>query len=203
MTSDKFTLNSDSGRMAAARYATEDFARQMGLDAHSGLRLNLLVEETLGMVKNLVDEFYGQIWFTGEGSACQIHLEATANLDEAKKRELISASTSGRNAAARGFMAMLGDIISQSLYAYGKNTIRYGIVHVEGTGAPLPPEVTPIWSLQSYRLELDQEKDQDAEAGEAWDELEKSIVGNLADDVTVGIRGDRIEMVISRDFGKK
>ena len=42
----------------------------------------------------------------------------------------------------------------------------------------------------------------DAAADEAWDELEKSIVGKLADDVVVGVKGDRIELVITKDFGK-
>ena len=33
---------------------------------------------------------------------------------------------------------------------------------------------------------------------EDWDELEKSIIANLADDVTVGINGDNVEMVITK-----
>ena len=57
MKSDVFMLNSDAGRMAAARYATEEFARALGLEKHDALRLDLLTEETLGMVKALVEEF--------------------------------------------------------------------------------------------------------------------------------------------------
>ena len=66
MKSEVFMLNSDAGRMAAARYVTEEFARGLGLGKHESLRLELLTEETLGMVKALVDDFYGQIWFEGE-----------------------------------------------------------------------------------------------------------------------------------------
>ena len=54
MISDKFMVNSDAERMAAARYATENFAWQAKLDKHDTLRLELLVEETLGMVKAMV-----------------------------------------------------------------------------------------------------------------------------------------------------
>ena len=33
---------------------------------------------------------------------------------------------------------------------------------------------------------------------EEWDELEKSIIANLADDVTVGINGNNVEMIITK-----
>ena len=46
--SDKFMVNSDAGRIAASRYATENFAWQIQLDKRDTLRLDLLVEETLG-----------------------------------------------------------------------------------------------------------------------------------------------------------
>ena len=39
MVSDKFMVNSDAGRMAAARYATENFAWQIKLDKRDTLRL--------------------------------------------------------------------------------------------------------------------------------------------------------------------
>ena len=62
MVSDKFMVNSEADRMAAARYATENFAWQARLDKRDTLRLDLLVEETLGMVKAMVDDFYGRLW---------------------------------------------------------------------------------------------------------------------------------------------
>ena len=100
--SDKFTVNSDAGRMAAARYATENFAWQIRLDKREMLRLDLLVEETLGMVKAMLEDFYGQIWFVADGKDCEIHLEATADVDADRKEELLSVSSTGRNAAAKG-----------------------------------------------------------------------------------------------------
>ena len=206
MQSSKFTVNSDAERMAAARYATEDFAGKLELDRHSALRLDLMVEETLGMVKAMVDEFYGQLWFVGEGTACELHLEATTNMDADKKDELLSVSSTGRNAAAKGFMSLIGEIISGALRgfgramdAYGAETVKYGIVHTQSLTANAADDMVPIWTLQTYRSDLDNDKDADSEA---WDELEKSIVAKLADDVIVGIKNDRIEMVIVKDFGK-
>ncbi len=202
--SDKFMVNSDAGRMAAARYATEDFAWQIKLDKRDALRLDLLVEETLGMVKNMLEDFYGQLWFTADGKACEIHFEATSDMDVEKRQELLSVSSTGKNVAHRGFMAKLGEVISGALHgfgrtmdAYGQETVKYGIVH-----SPSPmmgnADMMTVWTLQTYRDGLGQASDDDAEA--ALDELEKSIVAKLADDILVGVKGDRINLVIKKQF---
>ena len=209
MKSEVFMLNSDAGRMAAARYVTEEFAREMGLGKHESLRLELLTEETLGMVKALVDDFYGQIWFEGEGKRCEIHLQATADMNADRREELLSMSSSGRNAAAKGFMAMLKDVVSGALHSfgrsmndYGREVARYGIVNPADVGGFAVDAMVPIWSLQTYRTGLETQRPDNAEADAARDELEKSIVGRLADDVVVGVKGDRIELVIVKDFAR-
>ena len=127
-------------------------------------------------------------------------------MDADKKRELLSVSHTGRNAAAKGFMAKLGEVISGALYgvgrtldAYGEETIRYGIVHAsEAVGAGA--DMMPIWTLSNYRDALSEARGGDDDAEAAWDELEKSIVARLADDVVVGVRGDRIDLVITKKF---
>ena len=120
ITSDKLMVNSDADRMAAAHYATENFACQVKLDKRDTLRLNLLVEETLGMVKTMLEDFYGQIWFVADGRAVEIHFEATTDMNADKKEELLSVSSTGKNAASRGFMAKLGDMISGALRSTGR-----------------------------------------------------------------------------------
>ena len=203
--SDKFMVNSDAERMAAARYATENFAWQIKLDKRDALRLDLLVEETLGMVKTTLEDFYGQLWFTADGKKCEIHFEATGDMDSDRKRELIAVSTTGRNAAARGFMTRLGEMISGALHglgdtmdAYGKETIRYGIVHTN-TMAP-NIEMMPIWTLQTYRADLETAGGSDVAAEAALEDLEKSIVARIADDIVVGVKGDRVDLVITKTF---
>lgn len=206
MKSDRFMVNSDAERMAAARYATESFAWQAKLQKRDTLRLELLVEETLGMAKAMLDDFYGQLWFVSDGDTCEIHFEATADMDAAKRRELLSVSSTGKNAAARGFMARLGEMISgmlnnvgETMDAYGRETIKYGIVHT--TGAMIPSmDMVPIWTLETYRADLANAQAGDGEAEAALDDLEKSIVARLADDVVVGVKGDRVDLVITKRF---
>jgi len=208
MVSDKFMVNSDAGRMAAARYAADNYAWHAGLDRRDTLRLNLLVEETLGMVKAMVNDFYGQLWFSGDDSACEIHLEATANMDSGRRQELISVSSSGKNAAAKGFMGMLGDVISGALHNMGRavdtacseSAMSGNLIAPEGAGNPNLYDLTPVWTLDQYRANVEKGRLGSDVLEQAKQDLEKSIVANLADDIVVGVKGDRIELVITKRF---
>lgn len=208
MKSDVFMVNSDAERMAAARYATENFAWQAKLDKRSTLRLDLLVEETLGMMKVMVDDFYGRLWFVGDDKACEIYLEATANMDADRKQELLSMSSTGKNASAKGFMAMVGEVITNALHnisgavndAYGTNAMSIGYVPQSGMGTPNLYDMTPLWTLEQYRTNLEQGRLSADQLERAKNDLEKSIVANIADNIIVGVKGDRIELVITKRF---
>ena len=51
--------------------------------------------------------------------------------------------------------------------------------------------------MEDYRQQLRQYREQNAEGSqEAWDELEKSVVSRVADDVKVSIMGRTVEMTI-------
>ena len=59
---------------------------------------------------------------------------------------------------------------------------------------------TVNWSMKKYRASVEMEMAEDAKAQEEWDELEKSIVANIADEVTVAIRGGEVEMTVYKNF---
>ena len=58
----------------------------------------------------------------------------------------------------------------------------------------MSPEL--VWSLCDYRQYLSDDSHLTEQAEEDRDELEKSIVANLADDVKVGVKGDRITITV-------
>lgn len=209
MVSEKYMINSDAGRAQAATYISEEFARAARLDRHSALRLCLLTEEALGMVKAMVNDYFGEMWFDGDDKGCTIHMELVSDMTGDKKEDLLSVSSTGKNAAAKGFMAKVGDFLSRSMHSfskaidtYGAETMRYGIINAGGIDTPSMYDMTPVWSLQQYRTALEQDRAHDEEASAAWDELEKSIVANLADDVIVGVKGDRVQLIIVKHFDR-
>ena len=54
------------------------------------------------------------------------------------------------------------------------------------------------WSLSAYRYQLMRRREEKPAARLALEELEKSIVAQLADEVTIGIHGHKIRLVISK-----
>lgn len=110
-------------------------------------------------------------------------------MDEKKHEQLLSASTSRKNEAERGFMGKIHSFFEPSSSV---PMLSAGL----GGGSPQMYQ-SYVWSMEDYRDQLRQYNEENQnEAKEAWDELEKSVVGHLADDVKVSIRGRVVEMTI-------
>ena len=51
-----------------------------------------------------------------------------------------------------------------------------------------------LWSLKQYKNNVKKEQK------DAWDELEKSVIASVADDVTVGVKGKTVDIVITKNI---
>ena len=115
---------------------------------------------------------------------------------------LLDASKSGKNAHAKGVTGKLRDLFERMLeprtVSDGGEIITFfdHDMFASAEFGMLPMPSVNQWSLRNYR--------QAAEDGhtpkEIWDELEKSVVANLADDVQIGIVGSNVEMIIFKKF---
>ena len=206
MQTNKLPVCNTNIRLPAAMKITDDVAMRLGLFRKDWLHLQLLVEETLGMVRAMTDGFEGKFWLEYEGRICYICLEVETSMDLDRKDQLIALSTSGKNASRKGFMGKIADIIENSLLFYddvGLLQAKYGTqaVPIEPVGAGFGEEamIVPVWSLNEYRQNLAPEEER-AENSEAWDELEKSIVAKLSDDVIVGIKKNKASFTIVKKF---
>ena len=85
----------------------------------------------------------------------------------------------------------------------GKIRAFFETMPIDDTPAYLADTIMPgdedgclTWSLEAYRERLLKRKEASSEAEVEWDELEKSVVSHIADDVLVSIRGYEVELVI-------
>ena len=183
---------------------TERAAVYRGLEPKQALRLRLLAEEMTGMLRTLVGDERFRYWVETEGRTFALHLMGETLMNTGLKRELLNISTTGKNAAARGFMGRLRDILaamSESYQPVGAE-MGCGYSYVNVTGFDASMDVSPNamlygWSLRAYRDAVAQNREKEPEK---WDELEKSITAKLADDVKIFIRGNTVEMVIEKTF---
>jgi len=181
---------------------TEKYAQYKQLNNKEKIHIRLLAEELLSMVKSIAGQFHANVWIDDDQYAYYIHLKALVNMDGDIRSTFIDASTSGKNAAAKGIMGKLKDIFQTYMAGMKFSGSAPLTDYYGGFSGYDPYEMEAfnsynMWSLSNYRQSIQGEKD-DSDT-QKWDELEKSIIANIADEITVGINGDYVEMVITKE----
>ena len=203
MKSDVIKLTMAGDGIEDALRAASDSAAYRGLGKKEALHLRLLTEEMLGMLRQITGGAEANFWVTSEGRAFELHLAAYPLVTGKMRRELLDASTSGKNEAARGFMGKLRDIMDRALIADDvaspSDYYLRGLIMPANMSDPMAYAASAnmvSWSMQHYKTAVEQ----DSGAKEEWDELEKSIVANIADEVKIAITGNTVEMTVYKKF---
>lgn len=166
------------------------------LDRKQGLHLRLLCEELDGMLPTLIGDFQGELCIFFEDGVCKV--VASIQIDELtseRREELISVAKSKKNAAAVGVVGKIRSAV-ECLFLDVDFTEAFQVPLGGVEGVPfhhLDSIYTDYWSLRQYRQSVE-------DATEAWDELEKSVIASVADDVIVAVKGNRAEIVIVKNF---
>jgi len=193
MKTDVLLVSSSGNQIEQALDQAEKVAAYKGLSAKNALHLRLLTEEMMGMMRSITGETEGRFWIEDHDGEFQLHLLVNTRMDMDKRDQLLSVSTSGKNEAAKGLMGRL-----RSFFDQGADMPYIPMYHAdmmgEATGAALDWE----WSMMDYENELRQWTDKDDKAREMWDEIEKSVVSHVADEIKVSIRGPKAEMIIMK-----
>ncbi|SHK80840.1 hypothetical protein SAMN05216582_11868 [Selenomonas ruminantium] len=199
MKTEKIVVSSNGRGMTMALDEVEAFSRSMGFDERISMRARLLAEETMSMVRAIVEDFEADFWMEStEECSCELHLLAVADMNFKKRQDLINTSTHKRNEASVGIMGKIKDFIEGSLFYLGNGSNRpVGDYHMVGC---VSYEEIQLWSLEQYRLCLEKDREEGADVDALFDELEKSIVANIADDVRVSVQDNNIEMIIRKNF---
>ena len=203
MKSDVIKLTMAGDGIEDALRAASDSAAYRGLGKKEALHLRLLTEEMLGMLRQITGGAEANFWVTSEGRAFELHLATYPLVTGKMRRELLDASTSGKNEAARGFMGKLRDIMDRALIADDvaspSDYYLRGLIMPANMSDPMAYAASAnmvSWSMQHYKTAVEQ----DSDAKEEWDELEKSIVANIADEVKIAITGNTVEMTVYKKF---
>lgn len=204
MKTDVIVISPTGEGMAEALKETERAAAYRGLAPKESLRLRLLAEEMMGMLRTIVGDGRASFWVEAEGKAFSLHLTAGVRMDADMREELLKTATSGKNDAVKGFMSRIRDIFTQLCEPDGVSIDPrdYGFSYVDVASFDASMGVTTHgllygWSMKEYKSGLEEHR---AEEPEKWDELEKSITARLADEVKVFIRGNTVEMVVEKAF---
>ena len=190
--------------MAEALKEIERAAAYRGLTPKESLRLQLLGEELMGMLRTIVGEGKSSFWVEAEEKAFSLHLMAGVRMNADLRDDLLKTATSGKNAAVKGFMGRIRDIFTQLSEPDGAtmDPKEYGFSYVDVSSFDASMGVTTHgmlygWSMREYKSAIGEHREEEADK---WDELEKSITARLADEIKIFIRGNTVEMVIEKTF---
>ena len=183
--------------LAAIFAESERVAEYNGLTHKQALQLRLLCEEIDGMLPHIIDDFEGELWIDFEDGVCKINVSIRIpELNTEKKENLIEIARDKKNAAAVGIVGKIRNAIenffleesmAEALDA-SSSFFRLSAGFSDGVDYPY------LWRLQDYRYSVKEEKT------EEWDELEKSVIASAADDVIVGVKGKRADIVVVKKF---
>lgn len=191
MKTDIITVSSTGRQIEMALNQADKVAAYKGLSPKSALHLRLLTEEMMGMMRAITGEKEGQFWIEDEDNTYRLHLLVNSRMSLNKRDQLLAASTSGENEAAKGLMGRLRDFFDQ-----GADEPAMPLFHEQMMADMTSSTLNYEWSMMTYQNELRRRTDTDERAREMWDELEKSVVTHVADDIKVFIRGQRAEMIV-------
>ena len=195
MKSNLCALTGEADQLQAVFAEVEKCTSYNNLDRKSSLRARLLAEELVGMLPELLQHTSGCFWIENDGKKYELHVSVRATETGFSTREkLIAVSTSGKNAAATGIMGKIRAAAEMMLFPSDEDIIVSDFYDI---GLESSSSFGHMWSLRHY---ADQVQMNHAEKAKEWDELEKSIVAKLADDVVVGIKGRQVDIIVRKEF---
>ncbi len=195
MRTDIIEVSSWDDRIGTVLSHVEKMAVYKELPPKQTMHLRLLAEEMMSMMRSITRGMHGEFWIEDEDQVYELHLRVRTVMDSEKREQLLSAASSGKNESARGLMGRLRDFFDRGadadVNAYTSPLMLGGMYEDSST-----PALNWDWSLERYVEAYRNDHHVTEEQKEAWDELEKSVVARVADDVLVSIRGGTVEMVI-------
>ena len=211
MKTDTIEIRGDLHGKETALQAAEKFISYNSFRGKDAVHIRLLTEEVICMVNGIMENFRGELTLESTpapaGHLCRIRLTANKTVNALQENRLMSISTSGKNEAAKGILGKIREAVRISMQRSAEEVndsasspaaswYAMGTYHNAQAEADYVDEYyTGYWSLNTYRDSLSQQK---KEAPAEWDELEKSVIANISDDVKVGIRSGATEVVIEK-----
>ena len=195
MKTDVVVVSTNGDGMEEALNQTEKIGEYKHLSQKSTLHLRLLAEELMGLMRSITGEKSGQFWVEDEDGTYMLHLLVDTRMNTVKREKLLNTSTSGKNAYAKCIMGRLRYFFDrnadQDVVAFTNPIMMSGVYD---NAQDILHDVE--WSMVKYRDDIYSTRDENAEHAAAWDELEKSVITHVADEIKVFIHNQQAEMVV-------
>ncbi len=154
--------------------------------------LRLLTEEMFSICRELLGVDALDFEMKHDERQYTLCTTTKTRVGEQARGQFLSMSSSGKNAAKHGIKGLLGAVLE--VLSIGGDPERYGLAWSYGMQTP-GGEYACMWTLSQYMEYAPKDK-----VKSEWDGMEKSIIANFADDVTIGVRSGKLEMTVTKTF---
>ena len=173
MKSDIIKIDNSGNGFQEALAQTTKTAQFRNLTHKETLQLRLCAEEMLSLARSVTGEMQATFWLESEGKQFDMHLSTKTVMDKEKRNNLIASATSRKNEAASSFLGKLRDAFEEAMVS----EVDYSI-----------PE-DAVDDLANHPIVIPE-----------WDEYEQSILRKVADEVKIAVRGDTVDMTITKSY---
>ena len=173
MKSDVIKIDNSGNGFQDALIQTTKSAQFRNLSHKETLQLRLCAEEMLSLARSVTGKMQASFWVESTGKQFDMHLSTKTVMDREKRENLLASATSRKNEAAATFLGKLRDAFEQAMLS----DVTYSI-----------PE-DALDDLANHPIEIPE-----------WDEYEQSILRKVADEVKIAIRGDMVDMTITKKY---
>lgn len=182
----------------------EKVAEYNGLTRKETIQLRLLAEEMIGMQEGILGFVEGAFYLENKDRVYNLCLHSDVRVEDGTREKFVELSTNKQNAAYSGFKGKIRMTIDSMLNGASGDIYLSGYDYM---GDPLVFSYPSFfqrsmhgedfyeqtWSLSQYREKVRENEEQ-------WDELEKSIVASIADEVIVGARTNYVDIIVVKKF---
>lgn len=204
MKSNECILHGDQADIENVLNEVEKAAEYNGLTPKETIQLRLLAEEMIGMQKGILGFVKGAFYLENKDRVYNLCLHSDIKVEEWTREKFVELSTNKRNVAYSGFMGKIRMTIDSMLNGGADDIYLSSYDCIGGPFILSYPSFSSAsmlredsydqtWTLSGYREEAKKNEDK-------WDELEKSIVANIADEVIVGARTDYVDIIVVKKF---
>lgn len=193
MESNVYKINRGETDLGQLLLEAEKIAKYNELSEKNSLRLRLLAEELVSMIPFVVENYSGEFGIVNDGNYYELFASFfVEDMNIVTRTRLIGVSKNNKNSSAVGITGKI-----RQAFDYMTSPYDDSIISPAGQyGFATDIDFSMIWSLRQYQKSAKE----DTSEKEKWDELERSVLVKLADDVTVGVKGKNVIITIKKTF---
>ncbi len=203
MRQETITIDSKEKGFVEAMNTTVEIGKEAGLDSTEEIRLRLLTEELIGLLRGLAGDVTAEYTIKQYGKEFTLKLAGDVVMDVNMRKQLLEASSSGENSAVKGFMGKMREMIATMVLpgTLGHTLVSGFSMGLSSMSSPTGSSETYVeaeqylWSMDKYIASVNESGNEDDKV-----ELERSIIANIADDITVSIVGQQVEITVFKTF---